>query len=97
MGNTPRQGGSVVEFPTATGTLGSIPKLMPKKREKIYTQIVGVFNESWTKGLHLSLCTHLYPQADDTYKFVYFLPHKYICISVHIYVYIYVHIYMTIV
>ena len=42
-------GGSVVEFSLATWDTGFNSKLMPKKREKIHTQIVGVFSESLDK------------------------------------------------
>ena len=42
-------GGSVVEFSLTTWDTGFNSKLMPKKREKIHTQIVGVFSESLDK------------------------------------------------
>ena len=51
MRNTPGYvGGSVVEFSLATWDTGFNSKLMQKKKkEKIHTQIVGVFSESLDK------------------------------------------------
>ena len=83
MRNTPGYvGGLVVEFSLVTWDTGFNTKPMRKKKEKVHTQIIGVFSESLDKrptSFPLHWCS--YPQADDTYKFVHFLPHKYICIS----------------